>query len=153
MKNLRIYIDTSVIGGCYDEEFEKHSNELFEMFIKGDYRAVVSIITMQELTDAPEYIRQKIKTIPENNIDYIRLSPEAAELAQKYIHACVLNSTQLIDAQHIAIATCEKVDVITSWNFKHIVNLNKINGFNSVNIREGYSLIEIRSPREVIDEG
>jgi len=57
----------------------------------------------------------------------------------------------IADAQHIAIATIEKVDILVSWNFKHIVNINRIHAFNSVNIRLGYPLLEIRTPREVLE--
>jgi hypothetical protein len=54
------------------------------------------------------------------------------------------------DAQHIAIATVARVDVLVSWNFRHIVNLQRIRGYNSVNLRMGYPMIEIRTPREVL---
>lgn len=54
------------------------------------------------------------------------------------------------DAQHIAIATVARVDVLVSWNFKHIVNLQRIYGYNSVNLRQGFPMIEIRTPREVL---
>jgi hypothetical protein len=56
------------------------------------------------------------------------------------------------DAQHIAIATVARVDALVSWNFKHIVNLNRIHGYNSVNLRRGYPMIEIRAPREVLPD-
>ena len=56
------------------------------------------------------------------------------------------------DAVHIAMSTVNKIDVLVSWNFKHIVNLNRIHLFNSVNIKEGYNLLEIRSPMELLNE-
>lgn len=52
----------------------------------------------------------------------------------------------------IAMATLDRVDVLVSWNFKHIVNLNRMRLFNSVNLKLGYPMIDIRSPREVLDE-
>ncbi|MBA5941756.1 MAG: hypothetical protein H0M93_00225, partial [Methanophagales archaeon] len=55
----------------------------------------------------------------------------------------------MVDAQHIAIATVSRVDILVSWNFRHIVNLTKIRLYNSVNLKYGYPLLEIRSPREV----
>lgn len=58
----------------------------------------------------------------------------------------------LADAQHIAIATVARVDVLVSWNFKHIVNLQRIRGYNSVNLRKGYPLLEIRTPRELLTD-
>ena len=74
------------------------------------------------------------------------------DLAEAYI-AAVLSSRMRVDAQHIAIATVGRVDVLVSWNFKHIVNLERIHGYNSVNLRKSYPMIEIRTPREVLSDG
>ena len=71
-------------------------------------------------------------------------------MARKYIENKVISNHSLVDAEHIAIATVERVDIIVSWNFKHIVNIRMIRGYNFVNLKEGYSMIEIRTPREVI---
>ncbi len=51
------------------------------------------------------------------------------------------------------MATIHKVDVLASWNFKHIVNLDRIKGYNSVNLKFGYSMIEIRSPKDLVNYG
>jgi hypothetical protein len=61
--------------------------------------------------------------------------------------------TSLEDCRHIAMATIHKVDVLASWNFKHIVNLDRIKGYNSLNLRLGYSMIEIRSPKDLVNYG
>jgi hypothetical protein len=53
----------------------------------------------------------------------------------------------------VAMATIHKVDVLASWNFKHIVNLDRIKGYNAVNSRLGYSILEIRSPKDLMDYG
>ncbi len=66
-----------------------------------------------------------------------------------YIAERVVGQTSLADCQHIALATINKADVLASWNFKHIVNLERIRGYNSVNFREGYQMIEIRTPNEI----
>ncbi|MEW6215215.1 MAG: PIN domain protein [Nitrospirota bacterium] len=153
MIKFRIYIDTSVIGGCFDDEFAEYSNLLFQEFITGKKIAVVSNITLKELKESPEHVRKKFEEIPKENIEYVGLTEEAEELAQKYIENGVISSNYFLDAEHIAIATVEKVDIVVSWNFKHIVNVHKIRGFNSVNLKEGYQLIDIRTPMEVIDEG
>ena len=73
------------------------------------------------------------------------------DLAQKYLDDNIVSENCRGDALHIAIATVIGVDVLVSWNFKHIVNLNKIKLFNSVNFREGYNMLEIRTPREVLN--
>lgn len=94
-------------------------------------------------------MRKKFDKIPKEHIEFVGL---AEELAQKDIDAEVISANHLLDAEHIAVATVEKADIVVSWNFKHIVNIHKIRGFNSVNLKEGYQLIEIRTPMEVINE-
>ncbi len=152
MKRIRqVYLDTSVVGGCFDEEFEKYSNLLFEKFIAGEFTALVSEITTAELAYAPETVKNKLETIPASHIKLLRRTPYADTLADAYIKAKAVPRSMYADALHIAIATVEHADVVVSWNFKHIVNLNRINAFNAVNLREGYGAIEIRTPREVLD--
>jgi len=150
MMRLRIYIDTSVIGGCLDKEFQNASMELIDKFKRGEMIVVISELTTLELKDAPQEVQNILKEIPERNIEYVELTEEAVNLAGKYITEGVIGRGKLVDAEHIAIATINRVDVLVSWNFRHIVNLQKIRGYNSVNLKYGYSLLEIRSPLEVI---
>ena len=147
---MRIYTDTSVLGGCFDKKFEDPSRNLLNKFVKGDLIIVISELTLLELEDAPMEVQNILEEIPEDNIEYVELSQDAIELAQKYITEGVLGKGKLVDAQHIAIATLNRVDALVSWNFKHIVNLQKIRGYNSVNLKYGYPLLEIRIPWEVI---
>ncbi len=146
----KVYIDTSVIGGCLDNEFSTWSKLLFDEFRSGIKIAVVSDLTLRELEDAPEDVRQILADLPSESIEYVFLSEEALELADTYIAHNVVTENHLIDAQHIAIATIERVDVLVSWNFKQIVNLDRIRKFNAVNLMLGYHLLEIRSPLEVL---
>ena len=85
-------------------------------------------------------------------MENVFLTEEAETLAKDYIAAGVINVRHIADAQHIAIASLERVDVLVSWNFQQIVNFDLIRAFNSVNLKLGYPLLEIRSPREVIHE-
>jgi len=148
----RIYIDTSVIGGCQDEEFSKWSIQLFEDFRAGLRTAVVSDLTRRELEGAPESVKKTLLSLPDSNLENVFLTEEAETLAQKYIADGVVSVRHIADAQHIAIASLERVDVLVSWNFKQIVNLERIHAFNSVNLKLGYPVLEIRSPREIIHE-
>jgi hypothetical protein len=149
---LRIYTDTSVLGGCEDKEFADHSVRLMEGFVEGQRVLVLSSLTIQELAAAPAAVRSRLASVPEAHIETRQLDTEARELAEAYIDAGVLTGTMRADAQHIAIATVARVDVLVSWNFRHIVNLQRIHGYNSVNLRQGYPMIEIRTPREVLSD-
>lgn len=148
----RIYIDTSVIGGCEDKEFSKWSIQLFEEFREGLRIAVVSDLTRRELEGVPASVRKILLSLAGSNVEDVFLTQEAETLAQNYIHDAVVTDRHIVDAQHIAIASVERVDVLVSWNFQQIVNLDRIRAFNSVNLKLGYSILEIRSPREVIHE-
>jgi len=149
---FRVYTDTSVLGGCEDEEFAEHSVRLMESFVRGERVLVLSSLTVQELAMAPAGVRRRLASVPETHIETLELDAEAKDLAEAYISAGVLTAKMRADAQHIAIATAARVDVLVSWNFKHIVNLQRIHGYNSVNLRQGYPMIEIRTPREVLSD-
>lgn len=146
----RIYIDASVVGGCEDNEFAGDSLRLMDSFSRGDAIVVVSDLTVQELAAAPDAVRRHLAAVSEAYIETLGLDNEARDLAEAYIAEGVIMPRMRADAQHIAIATVARVDVLVSWNFKHIVNLTRIHGYNSVNLRIGYPTIEIRSPREVL---
>jgi hypothetical protein len=111
---------------------------------------VLSELTLRELETAPAAVRDVLRVVPADHIEFLRLTPPAAELAQCYLAEGVLGAAMLADAEHIAMASVARVDVLVSWNFRHIVNLPRIHGYHSVNLRLGYPAIEIRSPREVL---
>ena len=90
-----------------------------------------------------------IEDLPRGCLELIHQNAESEALAEEYIRQAVVSRRMLADAQHIAVATVARVDVLVSWNFRHIVNLDRIRGFNAVNLRAGYPLLEIRSPLEV----
>lgn len=148
-----IYIDTSVIGGCLDAEFEEASRLLVRAFEHGEAIMVLSSLTSVELTAAPATVRAIVDEIPAGHREYIEMTAEAEELATRYIEAHAIGFANRIDARHIAFATVSRVDVLVSWNFKHIVNLWRIQAYNSVNLREGYTQLEIRTLREVVRHG
>jgi len=149
MKILKIYIENSVIGGYFDEEFKEHTRKLFSEFKNGKYKPVISSHVIAELENgAPEKVKENLKTLDYNEFN---ISDEMIKLAEKYIEQKIVSEKYYSDALHIAVATVIGVDVLVSWNFKHIVNLDKIKLFNSVNLREGYSILEIRTPREVVE--
>ncbi|MCX6146925.1 MAG: PIN domain-containing protein [Candidatus Kapabacteria bacterium] len=148
----RIYIDTSVIGGYFDVEFEKYTKPLFEKILKKQYKVIFSKITDEELLEAPIKVKALLQSLPNEIIEYVEVSEEATELANNYLKAKVVGKTSYADCLHIAIATIQKADLLISWNFKHIVNVQRIRGYNSVNLKFGYHLLEIRSPRDIYYE-
>ena len=143
-------MDTSVFGGYYDTEFEEITKKLFDQIVKDGIKIMYSELTKNELINAPDRVKDFIKSLPENLINYIEITDESLILADKYIAEKVVGQTSREDCIHIALATINRADVLVSWNFKHIVNLTRIRGYNSVNLKTGYPSIEIRSPKELI---
>ncbi|MDP8238588.1 MAG: hypothetical protein P9X24_05830 [Candidatus Hatepunaea meridiana] len=126
MKKLRIYLDTSVFGGCFDKEFADASRKLFEEIKAGRYILVLSLTNIEELKKAPEYVHQLIQDLPDESVEMITLTDEIKALRDAYIEAGVVGRASFFDAEHIASATVADVDLIVSWNFKHIVHFQKI---------------------------
>jgi predicted nucleic acid-binding protein len=144
----RIYIDTSVFGGHFDVEFAEHTIPLFERLKSGEFILLFSTVTQDELESAPEKVRNLVQSIKTENTEFIEITDEAVELATEYIAEKVVGQTSYADCLHIALATINRADFLISWNFKHIVNVQRIRGYNSINIKNGYKQLEIRSPRE-----
>ena len=149
----RIYIDTSIVGGYFDEEFKEATNLLFQRLEGREVIFVVSDLLDLELLNAPNHVKELLLKFPPEYFERVELTQEAVGLADSYIHEKVVGMTSVEDCRHIALATINKVDVLASWNFKHIVNLQRIKGYNSVNLKLGYQMIEIRSPKDLITYG
>ncbi|MGA0555962.1 PIN domain-containing protein [Larkinella sp. VNQ87] len=147
----RFYFDTSVFGGVYDSEFDELSLQLFEKVRLGAITCMYSDLTLGELHYAPQRVQDFIKTLPTDHLEFVHISDESLGLARQYIAEKVVGETSFDDCIHIALATIHKADLLVSWNFKHIVNIYRIRGYNSVNLRQGYSTLEIRSPKDIVD--
>ena len=147
----RFYIDTSVIGGVFDTEFEEHSTILMEKVKLGLIKAVISEVTESEILLARKEIRDYYNSLPKDNIEFVEISKDSVLLADYYIKEKVIGKTSRNDCLHIGIATVNRVDILVSWNFKHIVNIYRIRGYNSVNIKLGFPTLEIRSPKEIVE--
>jgi len=149
----RIYIDTSVVGGYFDEEFKETTHLLFDRLEKSEIIFVVSDLLDLELLNAPRNVRELLHNYSADKFQRVELTEEVITLADIYIYEKVVGETSIEDCRHIALATINRVDVLASWNFKHIVNLDRIKGYNSVNLKSGYPMIEIRSPKDLINYG
>ena len=150
MKTLRVYVDTSVIGGCFDDEFAEASCALLDAVRKGKTILLLSDLLAIELQRAREEVRRIVEDLPPASVEQLLMSDESRYLHRAYLKAKVVGPRHAADAHHIALATVAKADLMVSWNFKHIVHYDKIRLFNAVNLREGYPAIEIRSPQEVV---
>ena len=144
----RIYLDTSVFGGYFDEEFRSHTIPLFERINRGDFILLFSVVTQDELENAPHKVKELVKSIRRDWTEFLITNDDVIDLATEYVSEEVVGQTSYADCLHIALATIYRADYLISWNFKHIVNIQRIRGYNSINIKNGYKQLEIRTPRE-----
>jgi hypothetical protein len=153
MKAQRIYVDTSVVGGCFDPEFAPWSNGLLKDFRVGVYRPAVSDVVSAEIANAPPDVRSTYQKLLALGAEVLAVDEEVVRLSDIYQARKILTPKYHDDGLHIALATTAEVDLLVSWNFKHIVHYDKIRMFNAVNLEFGYKPLQIYSPREVTHYG
>lgn len=148
---MRVYADTSVFGGVFDEEFDRASNAFFNEVQEGKFVLVTSELVREEIWDAPP----KVRHFFEEMLPYCEIADieaNALVLQEQYLKEDILSDKYATDALHVALATVSNARMIISWNFKHIVNYRKIPLYNAVNKLKGYDPIDIYSPLEVIED-
>jgi predicted nucleic acid-binding protein len=154
MKPLRIYVDTSVFGGCFDHEFAARSLTFFELARSGKVTVLVSGLVFDELGTAPERVRALLDGFPRECLERVDVSDDVVALRDAFLDAKIVTAKSLYDATHVAAAVVAVADAIVSWNFKHIVRMDKVRQYNAVAVLHGYRPIAIVSPPEVgFDEG
>lgn len=146
MPPLRIYIDTSVVGGVFDDGIEEESLRIFSLAREGRIRLLLSSTLFAELENAPAEVAENIDSLPPHCREIVPDTPEADRLWAAYMREKVVPAKYEDDAIHVANATVSRADAIVSWNFKHLVNTNRIAGFNAVNQAMGFPAIRIISP-------
>lgn len=146
---LRLYLVTSVFGGYFDLEFQKESIRLISGIVHEKFIYLISEIVINEIQDAPMHIQELFASLSRYNLELVPLSSEVIALRNAYLSVGVLGPRWLDDATHVALATAARADALISWNFRHLVRLDKIKAFNQVNFQQNYGLIQILSPREV----
>lgn len=146
-------MDTSVFGGFFDDEFQEFTQPLFDRINGGEFIIIFSSLLEEELGLAPEKVRKLVREIDNDYAEFVTETDSAVELATEYVTEKVVGRTSYSDCLHIALATINQADLLISWNFKHIVNIRRIRGYNSINIKNGYRQLEIRSPRDLMEYG
>jgi predicted nucleic acid-binding protein len=149
-----LYLDTSVISGYFDEEWQKGTRELWHLMELGYVRFVTSAVTFGEIVLAPKTPAHVVNLFNEHfDADTILLlSDEARTLAAAYIHHGVLTQKSLNDALQVAICTLADMDCLVSWNFKHLVGPERKKGFHAINLLQGRRPVNIVTPWEVVYE-
>ncbi len=146
---FRIFSDTSVIGGCLDDEFKVDSMRFIESVRSGKFTLLLSDAVIGELNKAPIIVQNIITELPKEHIDFVPITQEILSLRNAYLEANILSKQWIEDATHVATATIARADAIVSWNFRHIVRLDKMKAYNQINLLLGYGILTIISPKEI----
>lgn len=144
-----IYVDTSVFGGCFDPEFKAESLRLFDVVRSGRLDLLVSGLVLQELSRAPLHVQAVLTSLPQASLVAVDIDRQVLDLRDAYLAAAILAPSSAGDATHVAAATVHRALAVVSWNFRHLVRLDRIRGFNNVNQLLGFGQISIVTPREV----
>ncbi len=147
---FRVYADTSVFGGVFDDIFETASRAFFQQVTEGRFQLVISPMVQDEIELAPATVRDFFTEVTET-AEVVKLTEGALQLRQAYLNAGIVTAKSAADALHVALATVAKCRLIVSWNFKHIVHFQKIPLYQGVNLVNGYEEIYIYSPPQVLN--
>jgi predicted nucleic acid-binding protein len=150
MRAITLYLDTSVLGGYYDDEFAEATKELWRQAGIGLFQFFTSTLARTEVEDAPENVRKLFLETFQDATALIDVDEEIAELANAYLAQGVVTRRFADDAVHVAVCTTRRIDFLVSWNFRHLVNIAREKSFNSVNLLRGYHSIRIVNPLELI---
>lgn len=118
-------------------------------FRLNNYQPVLSQLTFDEISKAPQQVQDTLTMLMDYEPEILEITENALELSEEYLNRKILTPKFRDDTLHIALASLANVDVLVSWNFRHIVHYDKIRLFNAVNIENGLKPIDIYSPREV----
>lgn len=149
MKEIRVYADTSVFGGVFDDEFNEESKAFFEQVRSGHFVLVTSAVVEAEMATAPAFVREFF----EEMLGFAQIADvtaDALDLRDAYLEAGIVTPAYSDDGLHVALATVSRCALIVSWNFRHIVHFQKIPLYNAVNTLRGFAQLAIYSPQEVI---
>lgn len=151
-----IYVDTSVFSACEDEKYwiRESSRALFERFRAGDMTLVLSaaVAVAGELDAATEAARALPGTVPREHSEFLEPSGAAEELADRYVEAGAVGFAARPAALHVAFATLANVDMLASWNYKHLLNIYREPRFDAVNRELGHPRIKMYEPPAILGE-
>jgi predicted nucleic acid-binding protein len=155
LKPLKIYLETTVFNFYFAEDApdkRQDTAQLFNEINEGKYIPYTSDYVLQELLKAEEPKKtEMVNLIEKYKVKFLEPDKNAEILADKYVSEDIIPEKFRVDGIHIAMATINDLDIIVSYNFRHIVKLRTIIGTESINLREGYKRIGIFSPTEVIE--
>jgi hypothetical protein len=152
MPKLRVYVETSVWSFAFADDAPDYRADTLAFFDRCRSGAYVSDGVLEELSRADEPLRSELTRLVGNiQPALVETSPEARQLADVFVREGVVPASKPEDARHVAVAFTEELDVLVSWNFRHIANVRRSEKFNAVAVISGFHRpLRIVSPAEVL---
>ena len=154
-QTIRIYLETSVISAYHFGKGDvlKATRKFFNTCIKKGYELYSSDISLREIDQASRSTQEKLHSLIEDFMVRIyTLTDEADRLAEEYVRRDVIPAKARADAEHIAVCSVNAIEVLVSWNLRHIVNLRTKMMVKTINTEIGYITPNIIRPDEVLDD-
>jgi len=156
LKRLKIYLETTVWNFLIADDApgkREITKQLFSEMGHAKYDIFISDFVVDEIQNAPEPRKSRLQELISNyRPEKLVINDDSELLARQYMEKCIVPEKFEMDLFHIAIAVVHNMDVVLSWNMKHIVNYRTKLGVNSINLAEGYKSIELLTPEEVIED-
>ena len=152
----RIYLDTSVFGAICDPDLEERlvaTRRLLDGLGRARWEGFISTLVLEEVDRAPAAVRRRIAAeVRRSGVTMLEESAESLLLARLYVASGAMPANSQDDARHIAVAAVNGIHTVVSWDFHHMVNVERRRRINAVNLRESLPLLDIVSPWEIVDE-
>lgn len=146
-QKLKIYLDTSVISVYDDSRIPQRQAQTRDFWkILKDFNVYISEVTISEINNIPNDKKRKHLLKLTENFTVLAINDKAKKLSQEYINEKIIPARYIDDALHLAIATVNKLDILVSWNCKHLINLRTKREANKINLAKGYKEIELVDP-------
>lgn len=150
-----VYVETSVWGMTahgQNPALREPTLEFLRRCTTGDFMAYISKIVLDEIAEAPETIQVDIaRQVADVRPTVLTLSNEMDLLADRFLQEKVLPSRRRADGLHVACAIVHGIELVVSWNYRHIANQSKADAFRAVALLAGWpAKFEIHTPFEVL---
>ncbi len=156
MRKLKVYLDTSVISHLEQEDVPEkmeQTRKVWDILQTGKYEVVISDLVLAEINECKEPKRTLLKEyLSQINYERVEITEETEEIANEIINERILNPKSFDDCLHIASAILNDCNIIVSWNFKHMVNVDTINGVRRITFAKRYNNIDIYAPYVLLNE-
>jgi hypothetical protein len=151
---VKLYIETTVPNFLFadDAPEKREMTKLFTQWLRlAPHEIHTSELVLAELGRTQKPLRARlIQALEEMKPHLLTVTDEARALAQDYLRAGILPARFKDDLLHVATAVCHRLDMVVTWNLKHLAHPAKVARVNAVNRLCGWPMIRIHTPKEVL---